>query len=82
MGDTAWNWGKSHLNMINSRSKSQRSAMVSIINSLAFLGSVSEHSKGFRSYYGNSRMYVRSVLTFECVLAITWPDSGYLFLAS
>lgn len=72
-----------------SPSWSHRSARVSI--SLALAGPPPERSKGFRSYNDNSRIFSRSVLTFESELGV-WPriycarydqaapDSGYLFL--
>ena len=52
-------WRKNHLNMTESRSKSLGLAKVSIINSLAPCGLVSECSKGLRSHKDYSLVCTR-----------------------
>lgn len=62
MGNTPRPWGRSYLRVTESRSKSLGLAKVSIINSLALVGLVSEYSRRFRSCKENSRMHIKSIL--------------------
>lgn len=65
MGNSEWNWSKSHLKVTQSRSysiKVTRTTRVSITNFLATTGQVFECSKGFKACKGNSRMCLGHVM--------------------
>lgn len=64
VGNSAWNWGKSHLKRTECKSSREHPARVSIINSLALVGRYLNAPRGLDPAV-NSRMCIRSVFTFE-----------------